>query len=110
MSDRQNVFTCTKDEWTSIPTPEGTSRDAILCSKQEQWLRAKHPTLRRHPAVVRAKGNGTVVVDPNGIHWVPQDNDGVALKLQVALLDGGVVASQEFERPWVSERQNSPRV
>lgn len=105
MSERQHVFTCTKDIWTTIPTPIGSSSDALLCSKQEEWLRAKHPALRSHSAVIRAKGNGTVVVDTHGIHWVPQDRDGIALKLQVALLDGqGVVAHQEFERPWGWEK------
>lgn len=101
MSEQQNVFTCNKHEWTLIPTPVGLSKDARLCSKQEEWLRLKHPGLKRHPAVIRAKGNGTVVVDLTGIHWVPNDNEGKPLKLQVALLDGqGVVAHQEFERPW----------
>jgi hypothetical protein len=105
MSDRQNVFTCNKDKWTLIPTPVGGSRDAILCAKQEEWLRDKHPALRRHTAVIRAKGNGTVVVDLERIHWVPNQNDGTLLKLQVALVDGqGVVVHQEFERPWGWEK------
>jgi hypothetical protein len=104
MSEQQNVFTCTKSEWTLIPTPVGLSKDARLCAKQEEWLREKHPTLKRHRTVIRAKGNGTVVVDLDGIHWVPHDSDG-PLKLQVALLDGqGVVAHQEFERPWGWEK------
>jgi hypothetical protein len=105
MSEQQNVFPCTKDAWTLIPTPRGLSKDARLCEKQEEWLRTKHPTLKRHPAVIRAKGNGTVIVDLNGIHWVPNVSDGTPLKLQVALLDGqGVVAFQEFERPWGWEK------
>jgi hypothetical protein len=108
MSERQNVFTCTKDIWTTIPTPIGSSKDAKLCAKQEEWLREKHPALKRYPAVIRAKGNGTVVVDIHGIHWVPQDADGIQLKLQVALLDGQVVvAHQEFERPWGWEKPAS---
>jgi hypothetical protein len=108
MSEQQNVFTCTKDRWTLIPTPIGSSSDALLCSKQEEWLRTKHATLRQHPAVIRAKGNGTVVVDVSGIHWVPQYNDDIPLKLRVALLDGhGVVAHQEFERPWGWEKPAS---
>jgi len=108
MSEQQNVFTCTKDKWTLIPTPAGSSNDAMLCAKQEEWLRDKHPALRRHPAVIRAKGNGTVVVDLERIHWVPSQNDGAPLKLQVALLDGqGVVAHQEFERPWGWEKPKS---
>jgi len=110
MSEQQNVFTSTKDQWTLIPTPIGSSKDAKLCAKQEEWLRTKHPALRRHPAVIRAKGNGSVVVDLNGIHWVPQDDDGIPLKLQVALFDGqGVVAYQEFERPWGWEKPGIAR-
>jgi hypothetical protein len=110
MSARQSVFPCTKDEWTLIPTPVGTSSDAILCAKQEEWLRDKHPALRRHPAVIRAKGNGTVIVDLERIHWVPSQNDGTPLKLQVALLDGqGVVAHLEFERPWGWEKPKADR-
>jgi hypothetical protein len=31
---------------------------------------------------------GSVVVDLERIHWVPSQNDGTPLKLQVALLDG----------------------
>ena len=96
----RTVFT-TNNEWTLIPTPMGTSQDAKLCAKQEEWLRDKHPALRRHQAVIRAKGNGTVIVDLERIHWIPNPNDGTPLKLQVALLDGeGVVAHWEFERLW----------
>jgi hypothetical protein len=69
MSEQQNVFTCNKDKWTLIPTPVGGSRDAVLCAKQEEWLRDKHPALRRHTAVTRTKGNGTVVVDLERIPW-----------------------------------------
>ena len=105
MSERENVFTCTANEWTIIPTPVGNGADATLCSKHEEWLRDKHPALRRHTAVIRAKGNSTLVVDYERIHWVPSQNDGSPLKLQVALVDGqGVVAHQEFERPWGWEK------
>lgn len=110
MSGRQNVFTCTANAWTLIPTPVGISADAVLCAKQEEWLRDKHPALRRHASVIRAKGNGTEVVDLERIHWVPSEKDGTPLKLQVALTDGqGVVAHQEFERPWGWESQDKWR-
>jgi hypothetical protein len=103
MSERQNVFACTKDEWTLMPTPVGLSKDARLCAKQEEWLREKHPALKRRRTAIRAKGNGTIVVDLDGIHWVPHDSDGT-LELQVALLDGQGVVTQEFERPWGWEK------
>lgn len=108
MSERSIVFNCTKDEWTLIPTPVGASKDARLCAKQEEWLRAKHPALERHSAVIRAKSNGSAVVDKDGFHWLPQDKGGV-LKLQVALLFGReVVAHEEFERPWGWETAYPP--
>jgi hypothetical protein len=65
MSEQQNVFTCMTHELTLIPTPAGLNKDARLFAKQEEWLRIKHPGLKRHPAVIRAKGNGSVVVDLN---------------------------------------------
>jgi hypothetical protein len=100
VSERPIVFNCTKDEWTLIPTPIGASKDARLCAKQEEWLRAKHPALNIYSAVIRAKSNGSAVVDIDGFHWLPQVAGGL-LKLQIALLDGqGVLAHQEFERPW----------
>lgn len=102
----ESVYVCSKDEWKLIPTPFGANRDAKLCASEEKLLRAEHSELERYPAVIRAKGDGAVVVDLEGIHWVPNNNDGAPLKLQVALMDGQtLIAHRDFPKPsvWATE-------
>jgi len=97
----ESVHVCRKDEWKLIPTPFGDNPDARLCAREEKLLRAEHPELERYPAVIRAKGDGGVKLELGRIAWVPHNNDGTPLLLQVALMDGQtVVAHRDFERPF----------
>jgi hypothetical protein len=93
------VVVCSEDRWEVIQTPVGISPDAKLCTDAEESLRVEHPELKRYPAVIRARGNGALVVELDGIHWVMNRREGTALKLQVALLDGQeVMAHLNFEK------------
>jgi hypothetical protein len=95
-----HVVVCSEDGWEVIQKPMGISRDAKVCADAEEALRSGRPE-PEYPAVIRAKGNGAVIVDLDGIHWVMDRKEGTALKLQVALLSGQeVIAHREFERPW----------
>jgi hypothetical protein len=99
MPSPDRVVVCSEDKWEVVQTPVGISSDAKLCADAEEALRSEHPELQRYPAVIRAKGNGAVVVDLDGIHWVMDRKEGTALKLQVALLDGQeVIAHRDFEK------------
>jgi hypothetical protein len=93
----QSVYSCSEDSWTRIPMPVSTSADGALCAEQERLLRTDYPKLTAYPAVLRAKGNGNVTVDLEGIHWTWQDKNPATLELRIALMDGeSVLANREF--------------
>jgi hypothetical protein len=94
-----NVYVCSEDSWTVIPIPVGNSTHAKLCVRQEKLLRSTTKGLTGYPAALRAKGDGSLTVDLEGIHWTWKDKNLATLKLQIAIMDGQtVLAHREFEK------------
>jgi|SRR5579859_62746 len=86
-----SVFPCSPSEWTVIPVPDPSNDDGKNFATAEHKLRAAHPDGKAWRAVCRARGDGNLAVDLNGIHWPHPD---AKLELQVALLDGSQVKAQ----------------
>jgi hypothetical protein len=96
MSESQNqVFLCSTREWTIIPIPNPASDDGKNLADAENKLRAEHPEGKVWGTACRARGDGDLSVDLEGIHWLPNRNNGKAkLELQVALMDGAEVRAE----------------
>ena len=99
-SQIDRIVQCSEERWEAIQKPVGINPDAKACADAEEALRAEHPELDRYPAVTMARGNGDIIVDLEGFHWLPDLEKNTGLKLKIALFNGQrVVAEREFERP-----------
>jgi hypothetical protein len=99
-SQIDRIVRCSEERWEAIQTPIGISPDAKAYVEAEKALRAEHPELDRYPAGTMARGNGDIIVDLEGFHWLPDLQKNTGLKLKIALFNGQIIeAEREFGRP-----------
>jgi hypothetical protein len=95
-----DIVSCTATEWTTIARPT-TGAFAAEFKDAERKLRARHTDSNAvdWQTEFRIKGDVAITRDPNGLHFIPNDNarllSGILLwKVKVMLMDAPTVKSE----------------